>query len=78
MNPRTSILAEAQTIPFFNYHVGNGNLKLEHMYVGAAGIRFALGRAITLDSGIRYQSDFIGLADVQIRVALNGVFVIPM
>ncbi len=75
---RTCILVEAQTIPFFNYNVTSGSLKLEHMYVGAVGIRFALGKAITLDSGVRYQSDFIGLADVQIRVALNGVFLIPM
>ena len=78
MNTRTSVILEGQTIPFFNYNVTKGELNLEHMYVGAAGIRFALGKAITLDSGIRYQSSFIGLADTQIRVALNGIFMISI
>ncbi len=78
LNPRTKVIAEAQTIPFFDVNVANRELVLKHMYVGAAGIRFALSRAFTLDSGIRYQSNFIGLADTQVRVALNGIFVIPM
>ncbi len=78
LNPRTKVIVEAQTIPFFDVNVANRELVLKHMYVGAAGIRFALSRAFTLDSGIRYQSNFIGLADTQMRVALNGIFVIPM
>ncbi|MGH2569355.1 MAG: hypothetical protein ACRDGA_13540, partial [Bacteroidota bacterium] len=78
LNPRTKVIAEVQTIPFFNYNITRDELQLEHMYVGALGIRFALGKAFTLDSGIRYQSNFVGLADTQVRVALNGIFVIPL
>lgn len=78
LNPRTKVIAEAQTIPFFDYYLATNELVLKHMYVSAVGIRFALSRAFTLDSGIRYQSNFVGLADTQVRVALNGVFVIPM
>lgn len=78
LNPRTNVIVEAQTIPFFDVNVAHRELVLKRMYVGAAGIRFALSRAFTLDSGIRYQSNFIGLADTQVRVALNGIFMIPM
>jgi hypothetical protein len=77
VNPRTKVLAEIQTIPFFDFDVRNHQLFLNRMYVGAAGVRYALNRAITLDSGVRYQSNFVGLADMQVRVALNGVFVLP-
>ncbi len=78
INPRTRIIGEVQTIPSFNYNVTDGSLHLEHMYVGAAGIRFALSKAFSLDSGVRYQSNFVGLADTQVRVALNCILVIPI
>lgn len=78
INPRTKVIGEIQTIPFFDYNMTQNTLHLKRMYVGAAGVRFALSKAFTLDSGVRYQSNFVGLADTQVRVALNGVFVIPL
>lgn len=74
MNPRTQIMGEIQTIPLFNYDRSTGSIKLDKLYIGAAGVRFSLSTSWTLDAGIRYQDNFIGLADTQVRVTLNGVF----
>ncbi len=74
MGERTKIMGEVQSFPFFKYSVNRGEIRLSHMYVAAAGVRFSISQSWSLDSGVRYQSNFIGLADTQIRITLNGVF----
>jgi hypothetical protein len=74
MNPRTQLMGEVQSIPLFNYDRSTGNIRLDRMYIGAAGVRFSLSTSWSLDAGIRYQDNFIGLADTQVRITLHGVF----
>ena len=74
MSERTKIMGEVQSLPFFKYSVNRGEIRLSHMYVAAAGLRFSISQSWSLDSGVRYQSNFIGLADTQIRITINGVF----
>ena len=73
LNAQTSFMVEAQSIPLFNFNITQQKIQIDRMYLGVAGIRFALGKAFSLDSGLRYQSNFIGLADVQMRIALNVI-----
>ncbi len=76
LSERTTVMGEVQTLPLFSYDVNRNNIRLSRMYVGAIGVRFSLSPSWSLDSGIRYQSTFIGLADTQFRVSVNGVFVL--
>jgi hypothetical protein len=76
MNDRTTVMGEIQTLPLFKYDVNRGTVRLSRMYVGAAGFRFSLSPSWSLDSGVRYQNNFIGLADVQFRVSVNAVFLL--
>jgi hypothetical protein len=74
ISPRTRLMAEAQNLPFLAYTVGGGGITARHIYVGAMGFRFSISQSWSLDSGVRYQSNFVGLADTQVRFSLNGVF----
>lgn len=74
LNERTKLMAELQTVPFLSYDVGTNRVRLTRMIVGALGARASLSENWSVDSGVRYQSNFIGLADVQIGIALNGVW----
>lgn len=71
LNSRTTVLAEVQTLPLFKYDVKRDVVRLTRIYVGAAGIRFSLTPSWSLDGGIRYQDNFVGLADVQFRISVS-------
>jgi len=74
VNKRTLVLAEIQSLPFFDFNVTRNQIVLRHMYAGAVGLRYAASITWSVDVALRYQSNFVGLADTQYRVALNGVF----
>jgi hypothetical protein len=35
-------------------------------------LRFIISKWLVLDSGVRYQDNYKGLADAEIKIALNG------
>lgn len=74
LNDRTYFMFEAQTIPNFNYNLSSADLVPNNINVAVAGIRFGLTKWMIVDTGVRYQSNFNGLADVQIRMSANAIF----
>lgn len=72
INERTLFMFEAQTIPHFNIDPKVGSINPKNFISSAAGIRFFISRWLVLDSGVRYQDNYKGLADAEIKISLNG------
>ncbi|MBU2446777.1 MAG: hypothetical protein KJ666_14565 [Bacteroidetes bacterium] len=72
LNERTSLMFEAQTIPYFKVDPKKGSVEPSKRIAGVAGLRFVVSKWLILDSGVRYQDNYKGLADAEIKIALNG------
>lgn len=72
LNERTNLMFEAQTIPYFKVDPKKGNIEPSRRIAGVAGIRFVIVKWLVIDSGVRYQDNYKGLADAEIKIALNG------
>jgi len=44
--------------------------------LGIAGVRFFLTNWLSWDTGVRYQSNFAGIADAEINIAAN--LIVPL
>jgi len=72
LNERTSLMFEAQTIPYFRVDPKKGSIEPSRRIAGVGGLRFIISKWLVLDSGVRYQDNYKGLADAEIKIALNG------
>lgn len=72
LSDRTNFLFEVQTIPYFKVDPKTGKIEPAQRVVGAAGLRFIINHWLVLDSGVRYQDNYKGLADAEIKISLNG------
>lgn len=70
-NPQTWLMAEIEPIPCFGYDVKNRTVHIRRAWLGIGGIRFFIGNWLSLDTGVKYQSDFDGIADAEINIGLN-------
>lgn len=77
VNSRTRFLVEATTIPIMEVNTGNGKLSPELQFGGVVGIRFFVTKWLVLDTGLRYQENYSGIADAQIKIGLNGIWSVP-
>lgn len=75
-NNTTRLMAELHSVPLFDYDFKNKEIEITQTWLGVAGIRFFLAPWISLDTGVKYQSDFDGIADAEIDIGVN--FVIPV
>ncbi|MDZ7261937.1 MAG: hypothetical protein ONB05_07525 [candidate division KSB1 bacterium] len=72
-NPSTRLMAEVEAIPMFDYNVPIRTVRIRHAWLGIAGVRFFMGKWLSLDTGVKYQSDYKGIADTEINLGLNVV-----
>jgi hypothetical protein len=72
-NDKTKIMLEIQSVPVFDFDVLRQDVVISNAWLGVAGIRFFIQDWLTLDAGVKYQSDDRGIADAEIRVAGNCV-----
>lgn len=74
LNERTVFVAEALSTPVISVKSEDGSLYTERRYSATVGLRFFVNRWFILDSALRYQDDYSGLADTQIRIGLQGIW----
>jgi hypothetical protein len=72
VNDRTFILGEVTGSPRYNYHVGSNTMSVDQVATVIAGVRFYFASRISADAGVKYRSDYLGIADADIAVGLNA------
>ena len=75
-NKSTMIMAEIQSIHLFDYNPKMKKMEISKAWLGIGGVRFFITQWLSMDTGVRYQSDFEGIADAKINIGAN--FVIPV
>ena len=82
-NPKTKIMLEAETCINYDHKIvkiedpnGNGSnfkqwLEVSQIYMGIGGVRFFFVDWLAVDTGVRYLSNFKGIADAQIRIGVH-------
>lgn len=75
-NKSTRLMAEIQSVPLFDYNFKKKDIEITQTWLGVAGVRFFIMEWLSLDTGVKYQSDFDGIADAEIDIGIN--FVIPV
>ena len=73
-NENTLLMAEVQSIPVFDYDLNKHSVVIDQVWLGIAGVRFLITNWLSMDTGVRYQSDDDGIADAEIDVGVNVVF----
>lgn len=74
LNNRTILMFEVQSFPYLKVNTNDGTLNPSRRIVSVAGLRFFISKWLLLDSGIRYQDNYNGLAEAEIRLGLNGMW----
>jgi len=74
LNERTLLMFEIQSFPYLKINTSDGTLSSDRRIVTVAGLRFFISKWLLLDSGIRYQDNYNGLAEAEIRLGLNGIW----
>lgn len=77
-NPRTLVMAEIDGIPEYHFAAGRAadEKSIRTVWSGSMGVRFYFSPYVAVDSGVRYRSDYKGIADANIHAALN--FLLPI
>lgn len=71
VNPRTIIMAEVSGVPRYNYYPSTNLMTADQVALMIAGVRFNFAQRISADAGVRFRSDYVGIADADIAVGLN-------
>lgn len=74
LNERTILMFELQSYPYLKVNTFDGTLSSSRRIVSVAGLRFFISNWLLVDSGIRYQDNYSGLAEAEIRLGLNGIW----
>jgi hypothetical protein len=72
-NPRAQIMMEVEGLPSYNFTAGeshDGN-DITNIWAGVIGVRFYFTNWMAVDTGVRYRSDFDGIADANIQANIN-------
>ncbi|MBL7073915.1 hypothetical protein ISS37_01570 [candidate division KSB1 bacterium] len=70
-NPTTRYMFEVTLVPHLQYNVEDTLVDVKQIYLGLGGIRYFITDWLSTDTGIRYQSSFKGIADLEIRLSFN-------
>lgn len=73
MNARTHLMVEVGPVPEVRYVMEDRSVTVRRVWRGVGGVRFFLGSWPSWDTGVRYQSNFDGIADARIEMAVNIV-----
>jgi len=72
-NPKTQVMLEIEGLPSYEFGEGRkysaGNIK--NIWAGVVGVRFYFTNWLAADTGVRYRSDFDGIADANIQANIN-------
>lgn len=72
-NPKTQVMLEIEGLPSYEFGEGRkysaGNIK--NIWAGVVGVRFYFTNWLAADTGVRYRSDFDGIADANIQANVN-------
>jgi hypothetical protein len=71
VNARTSIMAEICGSPRYNYNQDT-TITVDQVATIIAGVRFYFADRISADAGVKYRTDYVGIADADIAVGLNA------
>jgi len=74
VNPRTILMGEISSVPRFNYRPQRNMLEVDQVALIIAGFRFYFTERISTDAGVKYRTDYDGIADAEISVGLNVGF----
>ena len=74
VNPRTILMSEVSSVPRFNYRPLGNKLEVDQVALIIAGFRFYFTERISTDAGVKYRTDYDGIADAEISVGLNVGF----
>jgi len=74
LNNRTILMFELQSYPYLKVSTTDGLIKASRRIVTVAGFRFFISKWLLLDTGVRYQDSYSGLAETEIRIGLNGIW----
>ncbi len=72
-NPKTQVMVEIEGLP--SYEFGEGReysaKNIKNIWAGVVGVRFYFTNWLAADTGVRYRSDFDGIADANIQANIN-------
>ncbi|MCI0695063.1 YjbH domain-containing protein [candidate division KSB1 bacterium] len=72
-NPKTQVMLEIEGLP--SYEFGEGReysaKNIKNIWAGVVGVRFYFTNWLAADTGVRYRSDFDGIADANIQANVN-------
>ena len=72
-NPKALVMIEIEGLPSYNFVEGGtydgGGIK--NIWAGVIGVRFYFTNWLAADTGVRYRSDFDGIADANIQANIN-------
>jgi len=73
VNSKTKMMLEIETVPRFGFVEGGVHDKsdISNVWAGMIGVRFFFTKWMALDTGMRYQSDYAGIADSKLQVSMN-------
>lgn len=71
MNQNTFSMFEFGAMPKIDFNQNMQEIQAVQLWQMMAGVRFFLSRVSAVDAGIRYRSDYSGLAEAEIRAGLN-------
>lgn len=72
MSESAKLIFEGQTIPYFKINGKTGQISPDLRKVFASGLRVVVPHWLLLDSGFRYQDNYRGLADTEIKISLKA------
>lgn len=68
----TTLIFEGQTIPYLKVDPKTGKITPALRKVFSSGLRVNATKWLLFDSGFRYQDDYKGLADIEIKISLQA------
>jgi hypothetical protein len=72
-NPKTQVMLEIEGLPSYDFVAGKkyGAGGIKNIWAGVVGVRFYFANWLAADTGVRYRSDFDGIADANIQANVN-------
>lgn len=73
VNPKTFLMLEIGGVPCYEYNEAKKDIDIRNEYASIGGVRFYFTDWLSIDAGIKYQTDYKGLADANVHANLNVV-----
>ncbi|MDZ7288986.1 MAG: hypothetical protein ONB44_01250 [candidate division KSB1 bacterium] len=72
-NPKAQVMVEIEGLPSYDFAEGGSysSKDIKNIWAGVVGVRFYFTNWLAADTGVRYRSDFDGIADANIQANIN-------